>query len=201
MSEHEALTKALKLFIPEGAVPLAQILSGCDSTGEILYEQVEAMTNSGDDPAEVLLTAFEWRLLIPRKSQKTMQWDDRIFIPKHGEIFECPHIIRKLISIAKRTGQWRPLDAAAMLSKEMSIGPGNSVSRLVQRIIELAQNGHIDGARIRKACVEEGVEDKVDTVISNFKSAGIISPALGYLPGIKRSRGPIYEVNPSLVVG
>jgi len=200
MSERELLTRALNCFISEYADSLARILSACEPTGEILYEQAKALIRPGDDPVEVLLTAYEWRLLIPRRTQKTMQWDDRIFIPREGEIYECPHIIRKLVAIAKKTGEWRPLDAAAMLSKEMSIGPGNSISRLVQRMLELTRNGHIDGTRIRNACKEVGLKDKVDTVISNFKAAGIISPALGYLPQMKKQQGPIYELNPSLIV-
>ncbi len=194
------LAQALKSFIRDYTDSLARILSLCEQTGEVAYEELRNVIEPGDEIEEVLLTAWEWRLLVPRKSNRTLQWDDRLFIPGEGQVFECPLIIRKLISIASKTGKWEPLDAAAAISKEMSIEPRERVSKLVGRLIELAENGHISSLDIRRACRETGLMGREDTVISNFKAAGIISPALGYLPGIKKHRGPLYELNPSLLM-
>ena len=106
-------------------------------------------------------------------------------------------IVQELVAIAAKTGKWMPLEAVAALSKEMSVEPPERASEVAAHLIERAKYGHLSGADIKNACSQSGFKGQEDSVISSFKAVGILSPALGYLPGIKRHMGPLYELNPS----
>lgn len=200
MTDLQLITRALEGFLNEYSRSVAQILAESKKTGEITYESLEKIIAPGEEVQEVLLTLYEWRLLLPRRSSKTLQWDDRVFLPKAGEVFECPRIVQELVAIAAKTGKWMPLDAVAALSKEMSVEPPERASQVAAHLIERAKYGHLSGADIKNACSRSGLNGQEDSVISSFKAVGILSPALGYLPGIKRHMGPLYELNPSLTV-
>lgn len=200
MTDLQLIARALEGFLNEYSRSVAQILAESKKTGEITYESLEKIIAPGEEVQEVLLTLYKWRLLLPRRSSKTLQWDDRVFLPKAGEVFECPRIVQELVTIAATTGNWMPLDAVAALSKEMSVEPPERASEVAAHLIERAKYGHLSGADIKNACSQSDLKGQEDSVISSFKAVGILSPALGYLPGIKRHMGPLYELNPSLIV-
>ena len=200
MTDLQLIARALEGFLNGYSRSVAQILAESKKTGKITYESLEKIIAPGEEVQEVLLTLYEWRLLLPRRSSKTLQWDDRVFLPKAGEVFECPRIVQELVAIAAKTGKWMPLDAVATLSKEMSVEPPERASQVAAHLIERAKYGHLSGADIKNACSQSGLKGQEDSVISSFKAVGILSPALGYLPAIKRHMGPLYELNPSLIV-
>jgi len=194
------LANALSTFVTEYTTSLARILTACENSGQVTFEQAEELIENGDEIEEVLLSAYEWRVLVPRRSDKTLQWNDRIFIPRPGEVFESPLVVRKLVKLARSTGKWVPVKAAGELAKEMCLEPRDRVAKVVELLIEQRKTGLVDGFQIKQICRLSGLKGQEDTVISNFKAAGILSPALGYLPGVKRQTGPRYELNPSLLV-
>ena len=201
MAEYALVKKALKGFLPDCTDSLARILAVALKTGQISYEEIEDLIGAEDEVEEVLLMGYSWRLLLPRRSLKTMEWEDRLLIPMPGEIYEIPSVIRELVREASRSGRWEPHRAIAALFKQIEGLEGDRMPDLVELLAQYAKGAHVTAIQIKRACRALDMEDKVDSIIAYLKAGGIVSPALGYLPKAGQRRTPVYELNPSVLPG
>jgi len=90
------LEQALSVFWGAGDLKgkLAQILMCVSESGAISYQKAEEI--AGDDTEDVLLTGLEWKLLIPVRTSRCSEWDDRLFMAVPGEVYEMPNVSRVL---------------------------------------------------------------------------------------------------------
>ena len=72
---------------------------------------------------------------------------------------------------------------------------------LVGRMASEVKGHRINGIQIKRICAELGLGDRIDPLLSELKACGIISPKLSSLTDVIRQGSPIYELNPSLLVG
>jgi len=85
---------------------LAQALIQAANAGKISYDYDEVEEIAKDDSEDVLLLGFEWRLLLPTRSARdTPEWGDAVLLPKPGEIYKMPNVIKCLAEEAIQTGQ------------------------------------------------------------------------------------------------
>jgi hypothetical protein len=201
MNEYGKIEKALRCFVDEYTGSLARIVSHAAEKGRICYERIEKFVAPGDDIEEVLLLGYDWRILLPVRTSRSMEWEDRVLIPMAGEIYEVPNVVRCLVREAGQSGTWDPGKAVAEAAREMGEPAWDQMPELVKRLGEYAQGSRITAVQIKRACRALDLQGRVDSLIAELKGSGILSPSLGYLPEVVQGKTPVYELNPALFPG
>jgi len=198
LNEQEHIAKALSSFLQDYTGSLARILGAAAVTGRISCEEVEKLLTPGEDLEEVLLLGYDWRILLPVRSSKSMEWGDRVFLPMPGEEYEFPNVVKYLVREAAREGTWEPGKAVAAVARDMGEPAWDQIPRLVEILGKKAEGNHVTAIQIKQACNAVHLGERVDSLIADLKACGILSPSLGYLPEAARKRSPVYELNPCL---
>ncbi len=198
MTAAENLQAALESFMKdEPLVPaLAHLMDKCCISGSVSFEDAEEA--AGREAQELLLLAWDWRLLLPRKSRQCAEWDDRIMAFTPGEIFEMNNIVLFLVKAAAETGGWDLDHAVYSMYEHMGMQEPEKLKTLVREIAQTSSCFSINAAEIKMACGRSGLKDRTDEMIAALKSGGIISPKL-MSSGPREKQGfPVYEVHPLL---
>ena len=196
----ENLRRALNTICHEDFVAaLAGILVAALENAEIDYGAIEH--RAGGSTQELLLFAWEQKLLIPRSSLRCAEWDDRMMILTPGQIYEMPNIARYLVETAVETGRWDPARAIAALYRDMGAPDWEKIPALVQDLAREAVNGTLRGTQIAAARVRAGIKDSTGAIIAILKGGGIISPKLAPMGPAGKAGTPIYELTPSICPG
>jgi hypothetical protein len=194
------LEAALSSFLKaDDAAKIAQLLELAVIDSKASYEEAKAMI--GEDIEEVLILSYGWRLLLPVRAAKAGDWEDRILVAHLGEIYHTTNVVKHLVRNASETSRWDPETAITEAFKDIGEPEINKVRDLVARIGYEAKARRISGVQIKRLCIELGLGDRVDPLVSELKACGIISPKLSSLTDPSRVGTPIYEINPSLFVG
>lgn len=192
------LEKALRGFLSESSFigNVASILEFASLKGTMYYEEVREIV--GSDPEEPLLDAEKWRLLLPVRTMKSMAWEDRLFMPMDGELFEMPNIILRLVKDALASAQWRTGEAIGGIFREMGDPAWQTIPEMVASMAALASANTISAGQITRVCLAYGFSNKTDWLIAELKGAGVISPRLSSPADVMRAGSPLYEMNPSI---
>lgn len=192
------LIAALRVLIGEDplAAPLAQVLANACAHAAISYDTV--FTAAGPDTEELLLTAWEFKLLIPRRSAACGEWDFRLLVMRPGEIYEMPNIGRYLVNTAINTGNWDVETAVADLYRDMDEPQWEQMPELVGQLGKQAEHFTVTAGGVHAACQNAGVYHRTGPLILVLKGGGILSPKLSARIAPANHHGPIYELNPSL---
>jgi len=198
MNEQKQIERALNSFLQDYTGCLSRILSAAVEKGRISYAEIEKLIAPGEDIEEVLLLGYDWRILLPVRSSKSMEWGDRVFLPMPGEEYELPNVIKYLVRQAAKSGRWEPWKAMEAVAREMGEPAWARVPRLVETLGAGAEGRHVTAIQIKQACRTLQLEKRLDSLIADLKACGILSPSLGYLPEAAQRRAPVYELNPCL---
>ncbi len=194
------LEKALGGFLnSDDAGKLAQVLEYTFKTGRISYEEIERLID--DDPEDILVLGYRWRLLLPTGAAKGGDWENRILLSRPGEIYQMPNVVKDLVENAEKTGHWDPEKAIIAVFRKIEEPDLDRMPVLVERMASEVKGHRIDGIQIKRICTELGLGERVDPLLSELKACGIMSSKLSSLTGPARAGSPIYELNPSLFVG
>ncbi len=194
----QSLSQALRIFLDCGELTdkLARVLANVSESETICYEKVEEI--AGDHTEDVLLIGWEWKLLIPVRTSRCGEWDDRVLMAEPGEVYEMPNISRLLVEVARQSGEWNSSQSIENFFRMSGEPEWERMPLLVQRLRELSSNGVVAASQVRSACREAGFEERVDTMIAILKGAGVMSPRLGSLLRVVQAGVPLYELNPCL---
>ena len=196
----DKLQEAMSSFLKaDDANKVAKILGEVIKRGKISYEDAGRIIN--EDPEDVLLLCYGWRLLLPTRAAKSGDWDDRMLILQPGEIYEIPNVTRHLVAGACKTGRWNPENAIIEAFRNIGEPDLDKMSSLVGGMASESKGHRISGIQIKRICTELGLADRVDPLLSVLKACGIMSPKMLSLSETSREGSPIYELNPSLFVG
>ena len=177
--------------------PLAKVLSYIRKVSRISYTEIEKIINN--DPEDVLLTGYRWRLLIPiRSTRETLDWESKILLLDPDEIYKMPNVIKYLVENARKTGEWNTSYAVAEVFKKMGEPNWEKMPALVKKLEERAKNGKVNAIQIKGICKKLGLEERVGSLIAELKGGGIMSPKLSSFAEVFKAKAPIYELNPSL---
>ena len=195
-----ALSNALNSFLKiEDANKLAKLLGEAVKTGKITYNDASRIIN--DDIEDILILGFGWRLIMPIKAAKSGDWEDRTLILQPGETYEMTNVVKHLVKNAKQTGLWDPEKAIIEAFKDIGEPDPDKTLLLVTEMASEIKGHRINGIQIKNICTELGLVDRIDPLISELKACGIISNKLSSLTETSRIGSPIYEFNPSILVG
>jgi len=178
---------------------LAAVLMAACRRSTIAFEEIQKIESR--DIEELLLFAWDWKLLIPVAAAQCSEWDNRLMMMEPGEMYEIPNISRHLIQAAAATGTWDIQAAVLSLYKDMGEPDWRKMPALVAAITGQAVNHTIGAAAINAACIRAGIKDKTGAMIAILKGGGIISPKLAAIEPVARTKAPVYEVNPSVYPG
>ena len=165
----------------------------------IAFEEIQQIEPR--DIEELLLFAWDWKLLIPIAPPRCSEWDERLMMMEPGERYEMPNISRYLIETVAATGTWDIEGAVLSLYRDMGEPDWRKMPALVTAIAGQAVNHTIGAAAINAACIKAGIKDKTGAMIAILKGGGVISPKLAALGPVARTKAPVYEVNPSVCPG
>ena len=170
----------------------------------MLFESVNIIssdlitTTAGVTYHEVLLTAYEWRLLLPMMATKTSAWEDRLLQGLVAPYYEMPEVIRCMVLIAMSRGVWDGYAALNYLFRDQElVDASNKIITVIKELARLKR--HVTAMDVVSACGNNKMPYTADFLISIFKSFGIISPKFSDLTRFSHHKGPVYELNPSLV--
>jgi len=193
------LEESLSSFLSYNEIvrPLAKVLSYIRKVSRISYTEIEKIINN--DPEDVLLTGYRWRLLIPiRSTRETLDWESKILLLDPDEIYKMPNVIKYLVENAQKTGEWNTSYAVAEVFKKMGEPNWEKMPALVKKLEERAKNGKVNAIQIKGICKKLGLEERVGSLIAELKGGGIMSPKLSSFAEVFKAKAPIYELNPSL---
>jgi len=194
------IEKALTSFLEsDDAHKMAMLLAEAMKTGDISYDQAKAILN--EDPEDMLTLGYAWRVLLPVRAARGGDWEDRMLIPRPGEKYQMPNVIRHLVANSVATGTWEPEKAILEVFRSIGEPDMDKMLVLVERIASELKGHRIYGVKIKEICKELGLVDRVDPLVSELKAVGILSHKLTSLTEVSRAGSPIYELNPSLLVG
>ena len=175
----------------------ALIINNACENGRISFSEVEEISKGNAE--EVLLLCWEWRLLVPVRSSKCGEWDDRLLMLDPGEIYELPNVVKHLVTSARRTGQWDPDLALTELFSDTDETLWRRIPDLLKKMNALAHFNIINAFQIRQACAKSKMNQSVDTLIALLKAGGVISPKLRSISNVAKVGSPVYEINPCVV--
>ena len=200
MGKTDNLTKALRGFLNDtDAEEISRLLDRVVKSGKITFEDAERTVKS--DIEDILLLALKWRLLLPVRASKAGDWEDRMVIPRQGEIYHSPNVVRHLVKNAQVNGTWDPEKAIFEVFKSKGETDTDKMPVLVERMASVLKGHRINGNQIKAICKELGLETKIDPLVSELKACGILSHKLSSLTEVSKAGAPLYEINPSLLVG
>ena len=183
-----------------GEAPLEQltkVLLQASTKGKISY--VEAKNLADGEVNEVLLLAFDLRLLIPiRSSNDSFNWSDALLLCQPGEIYKMPNLSRHLVLLSAETGRWDPEQSVVAVFQEMGEPDWTLMPALVRYLCEKSSYYRVNAFEIEKICRTTGLGDKVGALIFELKGAGVISPKFDSFSDIQSSKSPVYEINKAM---
>ena len=173
----------------------AVLLAACRRP-TIAFEEIQKI--EPHDIEELLLFAWDWKLLIPVAASQCSEWDNRLMMMAPGEMYEIPNISRTLIAAAAATGTWDIERAVLSLYQDMGEPDWQKMPALVAAITRQAVHHTIGAAAINAACIKAGIKNKTGAMIAILKGGGVISPKLAAIGPVARTKAPLYEVNPGV---
>ncbi len=196
-----ALRTALASFLVDVRLveALAEVLHRAYEKGRVSYQEVQNMV--GANAVDILMAAYEWKLLIPATSARgTQDWEDKLLRFSPGETYLMPSVVRHLVRTAEATSRWEPARALIAAFAAMGEVELDAVTVLVRRMVEQARYLQVDGRQIRGICESLGLGDKAGALIAELKASGAMSPRLGSVGAALKAKAPVYELNPCLLV-
>jgi hypothetical protein len=195
----QRLRAALSSFLrsDEMIAETAVIIKNACDKGRIFFSEVEEICPGNAE--DVVLLCWEWRLLVPVRSSKCGEWDDRLLLLDADEIYELPNVVKHLVKSACRTSQWDSDAALIELFSDIDETLRRQLPDLLKKMKGLSHFNIINAFQIRQVCVKVKVNQSVDTLIALLKAGGVISPKLRALSDVTKAGSPVYEINPCLV--
>jgi hypothetical protein len=195
---HRALKKAFILLNENLLEEVVVLLNFYLETKSISYKTITQLIS--DNPIDPLLFLIEKNLFISKQSTHgTLEWGDSAFNLKPNTTFRMPSITESLLRRMQEKGFWNVDEVVKEKFRQIEDPNYRKMPRLIRQIYLFAQDQQIDGSQIRHLCEKMDIEDRIDSIISELKGLGIMSPTITRsLFSSVKSKSPYYELNPLL---
>lgn len=195
---HRALKKAFIGLNENLLKEVGELLNFYLETKSISYKTIKQLIP--DNPIDPLLFLIEKNLFISQQSTHgTLEWGDSAFNLNPNPTFRMPSITESLLRSMQEEGFWNVDEVVKEKFRQIEDPNYQKMPRLIRQIYLSAQDQQIDGSQIRHICEKMDIEDRIDSIISELKGLGIMSPTISRsLFSSVRSKSPHYELNPLL---
>ena len=159
-------------FSEEEAVNLAKLLSQACLRDSLKYDEIEVPDDWKDD---IILLAYEERVLLPMKSLRSSAWEDRILNFSEKELYQMPRVVRFLVPNAQITGQWNPGYAVEEALREAGERDIPETTNFLLRLQDLSPQYRLEAGLMKTVSKELGLDLDMHDTIDRFVRCGIMS--------------------------
>jgi len=168
------LAEALHQHFPAGeARQLADLLSQAGSRDSISYAEIDLPSSSKDD---IILLAYEERLVLPMKSILGSAWADRILDFRQRERYHILRVVRFLVESAQKSGKWQPGYAIREALKEAGESKIEEMLVFIDSLSRLAFRHDIEVGVMQAISTKLGLEMDMHDALDRCTRCGIMSP-------------------------
>ena len=172
MRENNLFNALLKLFSESDAFFLTELLKENLYKETIRYEEINIVESQKKD---LILLAFEERILIPVKSRSGPAWEDKVLdFRKEGRYF-IPPVVKAVVDTMCETGV--PSCDTAVRKTLTNVAQENRSGfiKLLQTIIKHAGNYTFEAGLLEIFFRETAIDGDLHDIIDNFVIYGIMS--------------------------
>jgi hypothetical protein len=192
MKEKNLLNALLTVFSRNDAVLLTKLLQDNLDKEIIHHEEIDIVENQKTD---LILLAFEERILIPVKSRSGPAWEDKLLDFEKGGYYFIPPVVKAILGIMCDAGEVACHEAVRKVLSTVIEKNIIDIIKLLQTVMKHANNYIFETGLLdiffKKTAIEGDLHDVVDILVI----CGIMSPCpqKSLLTGLSW-----YEINPSL---
>jgi hypothetical protein len=192
MRENNLYNALLNFFSESHAVLLAELLKENLCKETIRYQEIDIVESQKKD---LILLAFEERILIPVKSRSGPAWEDKILdFRKDGNYF-IPSFVKALVTTMCETGKPSCEEAVRKILTSMIQEDISDIVKLLQTIMKHVYNYFFEAGLLKIFFKEISVDVDLHDIIDVFVICGMMSPCprKSLMTGLSW-----YEINPTL---
>jgi hypothetical protein len=192
MREHNLFNALLNFFSETDAFLLAKLLKDNLCKETIRYQEIDIVESQKKD---LVLLAFEERILIPVKSWRGPAWEDKILdFNKDGHYF-IPPFVKAMVNTICETGKSSCNTAVRKTLTHVIQEDISGFIKLLQTIMKHAYNYKFEIGLLKIFFKETAVGGDLHDIIDTFVICGIMSPCprKSLMTGLSW-----YEINPTL---
>ncbi len=173
MRENNLFNALLKLFSESDALLLTELLKDNLYKETILYEEIDIVDSQKKD---LILLAFEERILIPVKSRSGPAWEDKILdFRKEGRYF-IPPVVKAIVDTMCETGVPSCDTAVRKTLTNVTQEDRSGFIKLLQTIMKHAGNYTFEAGLLEIFFREAAMDGDLHDIIDIFVIYGIMSP-------------------------
>lgn len=174
MNTLDRLGSALAIHFSEAeAVNMAILINAALASENVYTEQIPL---AEQDKHDLLLMAYEERILLPVRSRRTSAWEDRTLRIVPEEMFFMPHVVRILFNDAAKTGV---MDVEEAVRKVLSHHPAEHVDEAVHFLKQMKPHTDArmaEGGLMVVVAKKAGIALDVHEIVDACVVGGIMSP-------------------------
>ena len=192
MREKNLLNALLTVFSKNDAFLLAELLKDNLDKETIRHKEIDIVENQKKD---LILLAFEERILIPVKSRSGPAWEDKLLdFGKEGYYF-IPPVVKAILDTMHETGEVSCDTAVRKVLLNVIEKDISGFIKLLQTIMQHANNYIFETGLLDIFFRETAIDCDLHDVVDIFVICGIMSPCpqKSLLTGLSW-----YEINPTL---
>jgi hypothetical protein len=173
MRENHLLNALLDLFSKSDAFLLSELLKDNLHKETIRYDEIDIKEGQKKD---VILLAFEERILIPVKSRSGPAWEDKILDFRNEGRYFIPPVVKEMVNTIRDTGK-PSCDTAVRktLANVIQEDIGGFI-KLLQTTMKHADNYTFEAGLLEIFLREAAVDNDLHDIIDIFVIYGIMSP-------------------------
>lgn len=173
MRENNLFNALLKLFSESDSFLLTELLKDNLYKETIRYEEIDIVESQKKD---LILLAFEERILIPVKSRSGPAWEDKILgFRKEGRYF-IPPVVKAIVDTMCETGVPSCDTAVRKTLTNVTQEDRSGFIKLLQTIIKHAGNYTFEAGLLEIFFREADMDGDLHDIIDIFVIYGIMSP-------------------------
>jgi hypothetical protein len=192
MSTQNLLHAFLRIFPENDAFLLTEILDKNLCRETIHYEEIDM---AEDQKRDLILLAFEERILIPIKSRSGPAWEDKILDFGKASRYSIPPIVKAILKVMGTTGEPSSGTAIRTTLADFIKKDIDGFIGLLQAIMKHADHYTFETGLLDILFKQVELDSDLHDIIDIFVICGIMSPCprKSLLTGLSW-----YEINPTL---
>jgi hypothetical protein len=192
MRENNLFNALLKLFSESDALLLTELLKNNLDKETIRYEEIDIIEKQKKD---LILLAFEERIMIPVKSRSGPAWEDKILDFRKEGLYFIPPVVKAIVDIICETGLPSTEAAVRKTLSSVSLEDRKGLIKLLQTIMKHTGNYTYEAGLLEIFFKEADMDGDLHDIIDIFVIYGIMSPCpqKSLMTGLSW-----FEINPTL---